>query len=111
MLPPTRAVGPLLSQTWYGQYAYRIYPGPASVETARALTGFRVTIRPASPTTIEVTVDDLQSRISEHATYDGSDQLYFVERDLGDDDERGKETDYADDWFVLTDAAGHVIPP
>jgi len=106
----TLAVGSLLSQTWYARYAYRVYPGPLSAGTERALTGFRVTTRPASPVAVEVTVDDLRAGTSEHVTYDSGIQLYFIERDPGDDDARG-ETDYADDWFVLTDATGHVIAP
>ena len=108
---PASTVGPLLSETEYGSHAYRIYPGPISAEAQRALAGYRVTIRQASPTTVEVTVFDVQHEASQTATYPSNDQLYFVDEDLDDDDPVRGETNpgMGDDYFVLTDASGHVI--
>jgi hypothetical protein len=103
-------VGPLLSDTSYAPSAYRIYPSPPSPQAERALTGFRVTLRHASSTTIEVTLENLRSGATERATYDSSYQLYFVDKDLDDDGVNG-ETNDADDFFILTDAAGHIIVP
>jgi hypothetical protein len=102
-------VGPLLSDTPYVSFAYRIYPDPPSPQAERALTGFRVTIRHAS-SRIEVTLENLRSGAMERATYDSSYQLYFVDKDLDDDGVNG-ETNDADDFFILTDAAGHIIVP
>jgi hypothetical protein len=109
---PTRSwtVGPLLSDSEYAPHAYRIYPNPPSPQLERAVTGFRVTIRHASSTTIEVTMENLRSGATERATYESSYQLYFVEKDLDDDGVNG-ETNDADDFFILTDAAGHIIVP
>jgi hypothetical protein len=101
-------VGPLLSETLYRLYAYRIYPGPLSPEAERALAGFRVTIRPVSPGAVEVTVSTLRTGASQSAIYDSRYQLYFLDREQ-DDDRAGEETDDTDDWFLLTDAAGHII--
>ncbi len=97
-----------MSDSLYRSYAYRIYPGPLSHAAEQALTGFRVTIRPASPGTIEVVVFNIRTDTLQRVIYDASDQLYIVDREM-DDEATGEETDDTDDWFLLTDAAGHII--
>jgi hypothetical protein len=105
---PSAAVGPLLSQTNYGRYAYQVYPSVQSAETDRALTGFQVTFRRVSPTAEEVVVKDLQDNTTQTATFDPSDRLYFIETRMGDDGVEG-ETNLGDDGFTLTDAQGHIL--
>lgn len=101
-------LGPLLSQTWYARFAYQLYPGSPSAEAERALTGFRLMIRPASPATVEMTLYNLRDDSTQHAIYDNSYRLYFVDSE-GDDDGVGGETDDSDDIFIVTDAAGHIL--
>ncbi len=100
--------GPLLSQTWYARFAYQLYPGSPSADAERALTGFQLMIRPASPTTVEMTLYNLRDDSTQHAIYDNSYRLYFVDSE-GDDDGVGGETDDSDDIFIVTDAAGHIL--
>jgi len=99
---------PLLSQTWYSHFAYQLYPGSPSADAERALTGFHLTIRPASAATVEMTLYNLRDDSTQHAVYDSSYRLYFVDSE-GDDDGVGGETDDSDDIFILTDAAGHIL--
>jgi len=105
---PPPAVGPLLSEMWYGSRAYQVYPAMPSAQTDRALTGFGLSFLDVSPTTKEVTVTDLQDKTTQTATFDRTDRLYFIETRMGDDGFDG-ETNLSDDGFVLTDARGHII--
>ena len=105
---PPPVVGPLLSEMWYASRAHQVYPAMPSAQTERALTGFRLSFRDASPTTEEVTVTNLQDATTQTATFGRIDRLYFIETRMGDDGFDG-ETNFSDDGFVLTDAQGHII--
>jgi len=104
---PQQSTGPLLSETRYGAYAYQVYPTTASVETDRALTGFRLTFRRVDSATVQVTAD-LPDGTTQSATFASSDRLYFIETRMGDDGFEG-ETNLGDDGFVITDADGHIV--
>ena len=79
-----------------------------SPDAERALTGFQLTIRPVSATTVELTLYNLQDQSTQRAVYDNRYRLYFVDSE-GDDDGAGGETDDGDDIFIVTDAAGHIL--
>ncbi|MDA8379762.1 MAG: hypothetical protein M0020_02870 [Actinomycetota bacterium] len=101
-------LGPLLSSTQYGQYAYQVYPGPVSSQAQLAEAGFDVRITPgASRFTVRASAAG-GSGSPQTSTYPNGDRVYFVEAAFGDDS-GGSDYSYSDDGVVVTDAQGRIV--
>lgn len=107
---PTTPVklGPKLSATQYGSYAYRVYPGPLTSTAKAALAGFSVHVaRSGANLLVTVSVPGSgQPPIKQQ--YAASDRVYFVEANFGDDS-GSTELNPGDDGLVVTNAAGRII--
>lgn len=101
-------LGPKLSTTPYGSYAYRVYPGPLTSTAKAALAGFSIHVaRSGAKLLVTVTVPGSgQPPIKQQ--YAASDQVYFVEANFGDDS-GSTELNPGDDGLVVTNAAGRII--
>lgn len=105
---PSQKLGPLLSSTPYGPYAFRVYPGPETSQASLATAGFTVKVTPRA-NTIEVSVSASgSSQGAQTSTYPAGDHVYFIEASFGDDS-GNVEYNFGDDGVVVTNAQGHVV--
>ena len=105
---PSRKLGPLLASTSYGQYAFRVYPGPETSRTRLAVAGFAINVSPRAGA-LQLSVATVGSgQAPQTSMIRPGDRVYFIEATLGDDS-GDQDYNFGDDGVVVTDAKGHVI--
>jgi hypothetical protein len=92
------------------QYSYKIFPGAISGESKQAMTGFVFTTKALSDGSTQVTLTSQnQFYKTQQYTVKPGYSLYFIERNIKDDDSQ-KDTDamILDDSAILVDPQGNI---
>ncbi len=93
------------------QYSYKIFPGALASESKQAMAGFAMTtkVMPDGSTQVTLTAQNPLYKTQQYMVKPG-DTLYFIERNLKDDDPE-KDTDkmMLDDTAILVDPQGNII--
>jgi hypothetical protein len=91
-------------------YAYKIFPGSFSTESKQAMAGFAFTTKALSDGSTQVTLTSQnQFYKTQQYTVKPGYSLYFIEKNLKDDDAQ-KDTDAMtlDDSAILVDPQGYI---
>lgn len=88
--------------------AYLISGDSLDSAATEALTGFDFNKQTMADNSIQINLKAKESGYQDQRyTLQPGQQLYFVDRNLGDD--RGKEGNQADDYGIIVDSRGYVI--
>jgi hypothetical protein len=100
--------GTKLSDSPYASYAHLISGDSFDAGTRQALIGFTVdkTVNTNGTTTIVLNATNPEYNTQTYTLQPGQ-QLYFIERNLGDD--AGQERNLGDDAAVIVDAQGYIV--
>lgn len=98
-----------LSDSPLAPNAYLISSDTLSAEAQTALTGFKLDKKTLADgtTQIDLTAIDPEYKNQQYILQPGW-SLYFVDRSLGDDN--GKESNIQDDFGIMTDSEGYIVP-
>jgi hypothetical protein len=110
MTPKPTAIMQKFSDSSDFQYAYKIFPGAISVESKQAMSGFMMITKtlPDSSTQIVLTAQELGYTSQQYIVKPG-DTLYFIERNLQDDNpQEDSDANSHDDTAVLVDSQGYI---
>jgi siroheme synthase len=92
------------------QYAYKIFPGNISAASKEAMAGFAFTTKAMSDGSTQITLTS-QNQFYKTQQYvvKAGDSLYFIERNINDDDsEKDTDSKYTDDTAVIVDPQGYI---
>jgi len=93
------------------QYSYKIFPGILSTESKQAMSGFAFTTKamPDGSAQVTLTAQNPEYTTQQYTVKPG-DTLYFIERNLKDDDPK-KDTDanMHDDTAILVNPQGYIV--
>ena len=104
-----------LSDSPYANYAYLISTNPLSSQAQEAITGFQLnTTSNSDGSTTYILTAIKQSYYNQSYTIQPGQNLYFIERSMGDDNVADND-DYnlGDDFAIVVDSNGYIIqgPP
>lgn len=95
-------------QPYYNQ-SYLISGDTLSPEAQAALSGFSLDKKPNSDGTVQITLKALQPQYHDQQfTLKPGEQLYFIEKTLGDD-QPDQDNNTRDDSGVVVDSQGNVV--
>ena len=92
------------------QYAYKIFPGALSSESKQAMAGFAMTTKtlPDNSTQVTLTAQKPEYKSQQYTVKSGY-TLYFIERNLKDDNpEEDSDANLHDDTAILVDPQGNI---
>jgi len=92
------------------QYAYKIFPGTLSTASKQAMAGFAFTTKamPDGSTQVTLTSQNTEYKTQQYTVKTGY-SLYFIERNLKDDDpENDTDRTIMDDTAILVDPQGNI---
>lgn len=100
-----------LTDQEYYKYTYLISGDTLSPEATKALTGFNMTKNTLADGTTQITLKALKTGYQDQQyILKTGEQLYFIERMLGDDrSEANEDQSMKDDSAVIVDSSGNVI--
>jgi len=98
-----------LSDSPYANYAYLISGDTLSADAQTAITGFSMqkTANPDGTTTIALSSTNPEYQNQSYTLQSGQ-QLYFIERTLGDDS-GNEDSNLRDDMAIIVDANGYIV--
>ncbi len=111
----TSSVGTSFSNSPYYPYAYLISTPTLSSDAQEAITGFQLnTTSNSDGSTTYILTALKQSYYNQTYTIQPGQQLYFIERSMGDDNVADND-DYnlGDDFAIVVDSSGNIVqgPP
>ena len=92
------------------KYSYKIFPGTLSADSKQAMAGFAFTTKGMSDGSTQITLTS-QNQFYKTQQYvvKAGDSLYFIERNINDDDsEKDTDSKYTDDTAVIVDPQGYI---
>ena len=95
-----------LSNSQYYSISYKIFPGPLSSATLRALTGIEMSNTTVSNGT-EIRIS-MNNNLISNVSVPKNDSLYFIEASYGDDFSN-YEGSLGDDGIILVNNSGYII--
>lgn len=108
--PPPAASNKFTDQPYY-KMSYLISGDTLSADAKMALTGFSMDKKVQSDGTTQITLRAQKTEYHDQQyTLQKGDQLYFIEKFLGDDNNEGNEDkNMGDDQAVVVDSQGNVV--
>jgi|SRR5579872_2480601 len=93
----------------YFKNAYLISSNTLSADAQKALTGFQMTKKTLADGSIQINLNALEANYhNQQYVLEPGQQLYFIEKFLGDD-QAEKDQTAADDSAVVVDSNGNVV--
>jgi len=94
----------------YASYSYLISGDTLSADAKSALSGFQMQKQHMADGSTQITLKALQPQYHDQQyTLKPGEQLYFIEKFLGDDPNENEEHNLGDDSAVVVDAQGNVV--